>query len=193
VSLPAEPSWGNVVSIRQALTASRDQLFDRALLNDFDATNDRHVATLVALDSTERRVLFEHCSAWQWNRRGLNYSTLAIADGWVRAGRFAEALVLLDDLVTAQYQDPQTYQVALWAVLAANSGLGVQPERARAYLARCIPHGIFLPSIFHNAACALYELGDREGARHALKCALRYGCGVVAREHSGPARPRAAR
>ena len=168
-------TWTDVASVRSALALSDRQLVDRSFLNDFDAKNPAHVATLVALGSAERRVLFEHCSAWRWNKRGPSYGTLAVADAWARTGRFADALSLLDDLTTAPYQDPQTYQLALWAVTHGNSKLGIQRDRARAYLDRSLPHGSQEPAIFHNALCVFLELGDRPGALQALTRALRYG------------------
>ncbi|XXX77491.1 hypothetical protein WMF30_01780 [Sorangium sp. So ce134] len=39
-----------------------------------------------------------------------------------------------------------------------NTHLGKDPERARRYLAACVPRGPENPAIFFNAACVAVEL-----------------------------------
>jgi len=90
-----------------------------------------------------------------------------LAQEWAsKAGRFEDAWTLLDDLVAVD-ASPRVHSVALWAIQDRNSQRGVQPERARAYLAAGVPCALSVDdpevgNIFVNAACVLFELDDRD-------------------------------
>lgn len=68
----------------------------------------------------------------------------------------------------------------LYAVQDDNHHLGVMPERARRYLAACLPHGPENPAIFLNAAFVFMELGEPERALEALQQAKAAGVRVSA-------------
>jgi hypothetical protein len=89
--------------------------------------------------------------------------------------RFLESLALFDVVVDGNGEDLSSYCNALWAVMADNNHLPVQPERARHYLETCLAHGPRNPAIFYNAACVWWELGDREQVLHNLKQAREHG------------------
>ena len=92
-----------------------------------------------------------------------------------REDRFLEALAIFDVVVDGQGADLSSYCNALWAVMADNNHLPVQPERARHYLATCLPHGPSNPAIFYNAACGCCELGEPEQGFENLGRAREHG------------------
>ncbi len=85
------------------------------------------------------------------------------------ARRYASAMMLFDAIVDSESPDLTIYANALYAVQADNSGLGVQPERARRYLDACLPYGPRNPGVFINAACVWIELGEVEQSLECLR------------------------
>lgn len=90
-------------------------------------------------------------------------------------GRFEASIALFDRLVDVPGLDRTAYNNALWAVMEDNSKLAVQPGRHRRFLAACLPHGPDNPSIFYNAACLYYELGELEAVFEQIQLALEHG------------------
>ncbi|MCB9610817.1 MAG: hypothetical protein H6716_29805 [Polyangiaceae bacterium] len=95
-----------------------------------------------------------------------------IAHDLMGAKRFEAAWRLFDRL--GDSTDRGAHNNALWSIQADNSGLGVQPERARRYLQAALPHGPRNPSIFYNAACVLIELEDVEACLRYIRDAVWY-------------------
>lgn len=88
------------------------------------------------------------------------------------ARRFEAAWRLFDRL--GDSTDRGAHNNALWSIQADNSGLGVQPDRARRYLQAALPHGPKRPTIFYNAACVLIELQEVEACLRCIRDAVWY-------------------
>lgn len=82
---------------------------------------------------------------------------------------------IFDRLVELDGVGNTTFNNALYAVMNDNHGLGVDEERMRRYLARCLPHGEKNPGIFYNAACLYKELGQLDEVYSNIEKALRHG------------------
>lgn len=105
-------------------------------------------------------------------------SALAVgAWGLSERGRFTEALTIYDTILASRVVQPELwiYHCALFLVAADNNNLPVQPERARNYLATCLPHGPEDPKIFYNAACLWIELDELDHTLECLRLARRHG------------------
>ena len=90
-----------------------------------------------------------------------------------KAGNFPAAWVAFDH-VPADLWDTSAHANALWAIQADNSGLGVQPERARRYLERALPYGTRNPAIYFNGACVCIELGAVDSCLACIQNAVRF-------------------
>ncbi|MDC3952757.1 SMI1/KNR4 family protein [Polyangium jinanense] len=145
---------------------------ENALRKAFKPDNEAHAATLLALDDAERIGLLERSDAFGSFRRALNQLSHACAKTRPR-----DALVIFDALLQGKNPDLATYCNALWAVQDDNTHLGKDPERARKYLAACLPHGPKNPAIFYNAACVAIELDDLDAALGYVEDAVRFGYG----------------
>ncbi len=93
----------------------------------------------------------------------------------MQAGHWEAALGIYDLLLELPTTDLTTYNNALYAVMDDNSGLGVQPERARRYIEAALPHGPENPSIFYNTACVYIELGETDRVFEYVRKALEHG------------------
>src|SRR5262249_29013704 len=82
------------------------------------------------------------------------------------ARQFTDALAIYDALIAYVDQPHPDYVNALWAVQADNTGLAIDPARARRYLAACLPHGG--GAVHLNAAGVHAELGEHELALQHL-------------------------
>lgn len=160
--------WDSVDAVRAALAGGKREA--RALADAFVWNSATHVKTFLGLTDAERRaVLDTGQDAGRPNPSlGRDLGILAV-DLAQSKKRFADALVVFDVLVPFAGLDKTTYCNALWAVMDDNHGLGVMPERARAYLAACVPHAPANPAIFFNEACIRFELGDLDGAFAAIE------------------------
>ncbi len=161
-------SWNDVVAARAALVAGKA----KSLTETFVAKNEAHQRAWLALSEGERRALLAVPNPGYKDFR-CDLGMLALE--WSRSGRCADALLLYDDLVRLPNLTREFYCNALWAVMNDNSALGVMPDRARAYLKECLPYAPANPAIFHNAACVLFELGDRDGVVENVKRASKHG------------------
>lgn len=64
---------------------------------------------------------------------------------------------------------------ATWAVQADNNKMPVDAQRARNYLAKCLPYAPSNPAIYLNATCIAVELGDINEALNYTSLAKRCG------------------
>ncbi len=96
-----------------------------------------------------------------------------IAHRLAAAGNFRAAWAAFDH-VPSDTWDSSAHANALWAIQADNSGLGLQPERARKYLEKALPYGTRNPAVFFNAACVFVELGDIPACLVSIQNAVRF-------------------
>ncbi len=89
------------------------------------------------------------------------------------SGNFRAAWAAFDQL-PSDIWDSSAHANALWAIQADNSGLGLQPDRARKYLEKALPYGTRNPTIFYNAACVFIELGDVPACLVSIQNAVRF-------------------
>lgn len=157
----AAVGWDSVDGARAALRGGKAGA--KTLADAFVWKSEKHVATLLSLLPEERRAVLG--SGHRTVARDFGY----LAHDLAQKKRFPDALTIFDDLVTLGDLDRTTYCNALWAVMNDNHHLGVMPERARIYLAACVPHGPTNPAIFFNEACVRFELGDVDGAFKAIE------------------------
>jgi hypothetical protein len=143
------------------------------LWTTFDAAVDGPV--LLALSDEERTGLLRLPERGLRLRFRFVRAVEALAFGHASSGRPREAITLFDALLQVTGLALSTYCNALWAVQDDNTHLGVDPARARRYLATCLPYGPDNPAIFFNACCALTELGDIEGALEQVRQAVLHG------------------
>lgn len=161
--------WSNLAAIRAALSAPE---VDWARVeSSFLDTDAAHVATLLALAHDERVALTPH---GHLTTLMMNAATMLMT-----AGRYAGALTLYDSALEGTI-DPSAAANPLFAVQDDNHHLGVDVDRARRYLARCVPHGPKNPPIFLNAAFVAAELGEHDEAVRLLAQAKLHGV-VVSR------------
>ncbi len=147
--------WHTVEAVRAAIEANA---LDR-LQQNFDESDQRHTATLLGLSDAERLRL----SKW----RALALPVANAATLLLGRGRFADALTLYDAAVEGRLPAAAAAN-PLYAVQDDNSHLGVNAERARRYLAKCLPFGPENPAIFLNAAGVCVELGEFDEAVRLL-------------------------
>jgi tetratricopeptide (TPR) repeat protein len=88
---------------------------------------------------------------------------------------FPRALALYELVIDADGLALTGYNNALWAVMADNNKLPVDPARHRRFLAACVRHGPENPGIFFNAACAHFELGEIDNTLEMIRAALQHG------------------
>lgn len=89
------------------------------------------------------------------------------------SGNFRAAWAVFD-LLPSDVWNSNAHANALWAIQADNSGLGVQPERAKKYLEKALPFGTRNPTIFYNAACVFIELGNVPACLVSIQNAVRF-------------------
>lgn len=93
----------------------------------------------------------------------------------VQESDFPAALALYDAIVDLPGKDLSLYCNALWIVQHDNTGLPIDPEQCRRFLAVCLPYGPDNPAIFFNAAAVWMELGETDRVLDCLKLARRNG------------------
>lgn len=161
--------WSDVAAVRAALSAPQVD-WERIESSFLDTAAD-HVTTLLALSHAERVALTPH---GHLTTLMMNAATMLMT-----AGRYADALTLYDAALEGTV-DPNAAANPLFAVQDDNNHLGVDVDRARRYLARCVPHGPKNPPILLNAAFVAAELGDHDEAVRLLAQAKQHGV-VVSR------------
>lgn len=144
-------AWGSVEGVRAALAKSAK------VPEGFDRKDTAHQRTWLALAPPERQRLLG-----AKGNTSLRQDVHVLAHDWMQKERTSDAQTLFEDLLAFSDMEEQVYCNALWAIMDDNSKLGVQPERARRWLAACLPHGPDNPAIYFNAACCYFELGDRD-------------------------------
>lgn len=112
-------------------------------------------------------------------RNGFGTHLASVGAFRLTAGDFPGALKLFDAAVEGEV-DARACANPLFAVQDDNHHLGVMPERARRYLAACLPHGPANPTIFLNAAFVFMELDEPERALEVLQQAKAAGVRVSA-------------
>ncbi|MCL2777189.1 MAG: DUF4272 domain-containing protein [Polyangiaceae bacterium] len=169
--------WSDVASVRAAIALEEAEgELPQSAVSTMRAKKKAHVQTLMSLEPSERRLLFDRATWELWGTESVNYQALQLTWKWNEQGRHADSLRLFDDLITVPHlEEDSTYVNALYTVQNAIHKLGVDADRARRYLRYCLPNARFNPTAFHNALCVFAELGDRAGALHALRGAARYG------------------
>jgi hypothetical protein len=93
----------------------------------------------------------------------------------MRQQKWAESWVVFDELIQQENPDVRGLNNALYAISDDNTGLGVQPERARKYLAAAQPWGPKNPAIFYTGACLWQELGKPDKVLEWVELALQHG------------------
>ncbi|KYG07458.1 hypothetical protein BE21_29360 [Sorangium cellulosum] len=161
--------WLDVTRVRAALGGAHED----ALRSAFSSDDEAHAGSLLALDDAERVALLQR-SGPGYRGGAFHRAVSRLAFAWLRT-RPRDALVLFDALLQVKNPDLATYCNALWAVQDDNTHLGKDPERARRYLAACVPHGPENPAIFYNAACVAIELDDIDAALGFVRDAVRFG------------------
>ncbi|MBL8918440.1 MAG: hypothetical protein JNJ54_06235 [Myxococcaceae bacterium] len=136
------------------------------LQTSFVETNRDHVETLFALSREERATLAGH--------ERLATLMMNVATFRMTSGDFRGALTLYDDALEGHVEASAAAN-PLYAVADDNNHLGVDPARARHYLAKCLPLGPENPAIFLNAACLAAELGAHDEALRHLEAAKAHG------------------
>ena len=97
-----------------------------------------------------------------------------VAYEFMAAREWEKSWRVFDAIVRVSTADLTTYNNALYAVMADNTGLGVQPERARRYAEAALPFGPRNPSIFYNSACVYVELGQIDKVLENVALALEH-------------------
>lgn len=82
------------------------------------------------------------------------------AMGLAEDGEFAQAIDLMEIAIACPQAGTELFVVALWVIQEDNSAIPVDKDRAKRFLAACLPHAIKDPRIHHNAACVYAELED---------------------------------
>lgn len=99
----------------------------------------------------------------------------AVAHRLATSRRFVAAIEVFELLIDLPDLTQPTYCNALWAIQSDNNGLPVDPDRARRFLAACVPHGPDNPAIFFNAACVHMELGEHDQVLESIEAAIAHG------------------
>ena len=150
--------WTSLESVKQAI-ASNDLSLLESQFRDADPV---HQETALGLSSEERRVLIT---------KGHFPTLLAnAATAFMMRGRFADALTLYDDAIEGELH-PQACGNPLFAIQDDNHHLGVNEQRARRYLERCLPHAHANPHIALNASGVWMEINEHTKALESLALA----------------------
>ena len=110
----------------------------------------------------------EEAIAWARESRAPTWHLAIAATRLIHARRYTDALRVYDAILPHRTLDLSAYCNALWVVQRDNTGLAIDPERARRYLDACLIHAPANPEIHMNASGVLMELGDEEGALDQL-------------------------
>src|SRR5262249_25449098 len=119
------------------------------------------------------RVL-EQAQARAATDRELGDELANLAYWMAKKGLFPESLDIFERLIQITGLAKTTYCNALWAVMSDNNKLPVQAERARRFIAACLPHGPQNPAIFYNVACIHFELGELDMVFASLAQAIEH-------------------
>lgn len=167
---PSEPAGALDLADSGALSRAVDAGDWRAVRSAWrDGDGGQHAA-LLALDDARLAQLAKH-----------GFGTHLASAGAFRltAADFAGALKLFDAAMHGEL-DPRACANPLYAVQDDNHHLGVMPERARRYLAVCLPFGPQNPTIFLNGAFVCMELNEPERALELLRQAKAAGVAIKA-------------
>lgn len=167
---PAASVWTSTAAITAALAKG-----GKGLDETFDANDASHQKALLALPTEKIATLIAMIGGPGGLRRRFPNAVALLAQTMAMKGRGKDAIKLCDALIDTDHQEFAGYGVALWAVQNDNTHLGIDEKRVRHYVTRATKHGKKEPSIFYNAAFALLEIGDREGALKHLKAAVGAG------------------
>lgn len=140
------------------------------LLGRFEPADSAHVATLLALSSSQRQQLFDECTHANWRHHGVHFRATIVAAGHPDV---VVAATLVDDLLATPQLGDDIYERVLGIV-------GERPElqtAARVHVA--VREARFAmprrPRCFLEAARLLRAVSDGEAAREHLLRAIRYG------------------
>lgn len=164
--------WNDPTAARRAIGGPDED----ALRDSFQVDDEAHVRTLLALTHDERASLLARQPRPSYLGGHFARALAQLAHDWMRrADRAREALIVYDALLGFDRNQKQVYANALWAIQDCNTHLGIDPARARRFVAACVAHGPENPAIFYNAACVLAELGDAEGSLANVRAAIDAG------------------
>jgi hypothetical protein len=166
--------WKNLDEVRKAVA---DGAGLRAL-NGLDDATPAHAKTLLALTHDERLAVVKKHAA-------LALRVANIAAHVLARREYVAALALYDAALEGELP-PGALANPLFAVQNDNNRLGIDANRARRYLERCLGNSPEdNPTIFLNASFVYMEIGEPDEAMRVLALAKKHGISV--KEHRNEA------